>query len=273
MVEKLGLIAGADKLPLEVVEYCKNNNIDLYCVLIKGFANEKDYINQNYLQIKIGQIGKAINYFLKNGVKKLVFAGGVKKPSFGLMMMDFKGFLLLKKILKNKILGDNTVLETVIQFLKQYDLEVIEIDSIIKNIKLCSENNTNIICSDEYIEDIKLGVDVLKTISKFDIGQSIVVQQKNIIAMECVEGTEQLIKRSNDIKYLKRRKPVLVKIKKINQTRKIDLPTIGVDTIEQIYKAGFAGIAIDYKNCLVVSVSKVIELANKYGLFVYGIDI
>lgn len=268
---KLGLVAGGNKLPIEITKYCKDNNIELYCVLIDGFAKKEDYIEQNFIQIKIGQVGKAINFFKKNNVDKLVFAGNVKKPSFGLMRIDFKGFLLLRKILKNKILGDNTVLETIINFLKEYNLDILSVDSILKDVKFSAGNNTNIICKQEYIDDIKIGKNILETISDFDIGQSIVVQQKNIIGIECVEGTEELIKRCNIIKYNSGKKPVLIKIKKTNQTRKIDLPTIGVNTIKQLNSAGFAGIAIDYNNCLVVSIDEVVSLANKYNMFIYGI--
>ncbi|MBR2141428.1 MAG: UDP-2,3-diacylglucosamine diphosphatase LpxI [Rickettsiales bacterium] len=271
-MKKLGLVAGGGELPLEVVKYCKNNNVELYCVLVGGFANKNNYINQNAVEIKIGQVGKAIKYFRNNGVRDVVFAGNVKKPHFGLMIMDFKGFLLLRDILKNKVFGDNTILETVVNFLKKYDLNIIEIDSILDNIKLSAGNNTSITCSEEYLEDVEIGNNMLKTISNFDVGQSAVVQQKNIIGIECFEGTKELILRCGKLKYNSGRKPVLVKIKKTNQTRKIDLPTIGVDTIEQVHTAGYAGIAVDYKNCIVLSVNKVIDLANKYNLFIYGID-
>ena len=270
-MQKLGLIAGGNKLPLQIVQHCKENNIDLYCVLIDGFAKKEDYKNEKFITIKIGQVGKAINFFKKNKVEKLLFAGNVKKPSFGLMRLDFKGFLLLKSILKNKILGDNTVLETVINFLKKYNLEVLEIDSVLTNVKFCKGNNTNIKCENSYIEDINIGKKILETLSDFDIGQSIVVQQKNVIGIEGVEGTKKLIERCSDLKYTKGSKPVLVKIKKTNQTRKIDLPTVGVDTIRQVHLAGFAGIAVDCENCLVVSMSEVVSLADELGVFVWGV--
>lgn len=270
-MKKLGLIAGGNRLPLEIVKHCKENNIELHCVLIDGFAKKEDYKDQDFITIKIGQVGKAINFFKKNKVEQLLFAGNVKKPSFGLMRLDFKGFLLLRNILKNKILGDNTVLETIINFLKKYNLEVLEIDSILKNIKFCKGNNTSIKCENNYIEDINIGKKILETLSDFDIGQSIIMQQKNVIGIEGVEGTEKLIERCRELKYTKGSKPVLVKIKKTNQTRKIDLPTIGVDTIKQIHSAGFAGIAIDSENCLVVSMQEVLSLAEELGVFVWGI--
>lgn len=270
-MKKLGLVAGGNKLPLEIVKYCENNNIDLYCALIKGFANIDDYKNQNFIQIELGQIGKTIKYFQKNNVADIVFAGNVKKPHFGFMKIDFKGFLLLKDILKNKILGDNTVIETLIKFLQKYNINVVEIDSLLKDIKLFSGNNTNFYCENKYLEDVKLGKQILEVLSPFDIGQSIVIQQGNVVGMEGFEGTKELIERCGKLKYIKGRGAILIKMKKTNQSRKIDLPTIGVDTIEQIHQAGFVGIAIDYNNCLVIDSKKVIELANKYNIFIYGI--
>lgn len=270
-MQKLGLIAGGNGLPLQIVKHCKENNIELYCVLIDGFAKKEDYKDEKFITIKLGQVGKAIKFFKKNRVEQLLFAGNVKKPSFGLMMVDFGGFLLLKNILKNKILGDNTVLETVISFLKKYNLEVLEIDSILQNLKLSRGNNTSVKCENNYIENINIGKKILETLSDFDIGQSIVVQQKNVIGIEGVEGTKKLIERCGELKYTKGLKPVLIKIKKTNQTRKVDLPTIGVDTIKQVHLAGFAGIAVDCENCLVVSIQEVVSLADKLGIFVWGI--
>lgn len=269
-MNKLGLIAGGGELPIKVVEYCKNNNVELFCVLIENFADIDKYKENKSIEITFGQVGKAINFFKKNNVDNIVFAGNVKKPSFGFMRVDFKGFLLLKQLLKNKILGDNTVLETVINFLSKYGLNILELDSFLDNIKLSRGNNSKIDATN-YIDSINYGAEILKILSKFDIGQSIVIQQKNVIGIEAVEGTENLIKRCADIKYKNGDKPILVKIKKDNQTRKIDLPTIGPDTIEQLYEAGFAGIAFDSKNCIILSVEKVIDLANKYSLFLYGI--
>ena len=269
-MKKLGLIAGQGELPLKILDKCKKDNIEVFCVLLNAFADKDKYKDFNNINVSFGQVGKVINFFKKNNIENIVFAGGVKKPSIGLMKLDFKGFLLLKQLLKNKMLGDNTVLETVISFLNKYNLNVLEIDSILDDIKLNKGNNTKISAND-YIENIEYGKNILQSLSDFDIGQSIVIQQKNVIGIEAVEGTENLIKRCKDLKYNKGQKAILVKIKKLNQTRKIDLPTIGPDTIKQVYEAGFAGIAIDCENCIVLSIDKVIDLANKYNLFIYGI--
>lgn len=270
-MDKLGLIAGSGNLPLMVVEHCKNKKIELFTVLIENFPNKNEYNNSNCIVARFGQVGKIIKFFKKNKVDSIVFAGGVKKPSFSDIKFDFKGFMLLKNILKNKILGDNTVLETIIAFLKKYNVEVIEIDKLLDNIKFEHGFNTSTICGKEYFDDIKIGQDVLKKMSEFDIGQSVVVQQKNIIGIECFEGTAALIERCKNLKYDIGTKPVLVKMKKSRQTKKIDLPSIGIDTIEQLHNSRFAGIAVDSSNCLVINITKVLNLAEKYSIFIYGI--
>lgn len=271
-MKKLGIIAGNNSLPLQIAKYCKENNIIPYIILIKGFAKKENYLNYNNIELKITSVGKAIKYFKNNDVKDIVFAGGVKKPSFNIFTFDLQGIILIKQILKNKFLGDNSVLNTVINFFNNKSLNVLEIDKILPTVHLDKGFNSNVdFGNKDYLDDIELGKQTIKTLSFLDIGQSVVAQNKNIIGIECFEGTEKLINRCAELKYNDCRKPILIKIKKENQTRKADLPTIGKDTIIQLHNAGFGGIAIDAENCLVVSINEVIELSNKYKIFIYGI--
>lgn len=267
-MKKLGLIAGSGDLPIRVSEYCKNNNIELFTVVLKGFGDKTQY--NNLIELDIGKVGKAIDFFKKNKVKDIVFAGSVKKPSFFKLKVDWKGFKLVKQILSNKILGDNMILETVINFFKSYEINVLEIDKILEHIKLGKGFNSNMINKDHFY-DIELGKEVINRLSDLDIGQSVVIQQKSVIGIECFEGTQKLIERCSELKYKYGKKPILVKLKKNNQTRKADLPTVGPDTIEQLYKAGFSGLVLDSENCLVISIERVIDLSNKYNIFIYGI--
>lgn len=273
-VNKIGLIAGNGDLPLQIVDECKKNNVEIAVVLIKGFANKNDYKNvKNLIELPFTSIGKIFKFLKNNNVKHIAFAGAVKKPSFNIFTLDFKALQLLKKILQNKFLGDNSVLNTIINFANVNGFDVLEIDKILSNVKFEKGFNSNVDFNHnyEFEKDIELGKNTLEKLSNLDIGQSIVIQQQNVIGIECVEGTKELINRCGQLQYKKGRKAILVKMKKVGQNRKIDLPTIGPDTIEQLHNNDFAGIAIDYENCLVVSINKVIELSNKYNIFIYGI--
>ena len=267
-MRNLGLIAGGGELPIKILDYCEKNCIELFTVVIKGFGDKTKY--SNCIELNFGQVGKAINFFKKNNVDNIVFAGYVKKPSLFKLKIDWKGLKLLKSILSSKLLGDNSILETVIKFFESCGINVLEVDKILDNIKFEAGFNSNIVCED-YFDDIEIGKKVIEKLSDLDIGQSVIVQQKSVVGIECFEGTEKLINRCSELKFNVGRKPILVKMKKSDQTRKADLPTIGPDTIEQLHNAGFAGVALDSKNCLVVSIEKTKDLANKYNLFIYGI--
>lgn len=271
-VERLGLVAGSGDLPISILKECEKSNIKPFVIVLKDFAKESDYKEYNHRLLKFGDVGKAISFFRKNKVKYIVFAGAVKKPDLKTIWPDLKGFFLLMQLLKCKIFGDDTILQTAIKFLEKEGFEILPVDKIVKDIKISHGIAGNIqLPNEDYMTDIELGVKVLKQIGDLDIGQSIIIQNGIVMGIECIEGTEKLIGRCGQLKYTTGRKPILVKIKKTKQTRKIDLPAIGEDTITQLKQAGFAGVAIDYENGLVINREATINLANKNKIFIYGV--
>ena len=120
-------------------------------------------------------------------------------------------------------------------------------------------------------EDISLGKKVLESLGKFDVGQAVIVENFNVLGIEGAEGTDELILRCAKLKREKRR-GVLVKMKKICQSGKVDLPVIGIQTVENVYKSGFKGIALEATASLIVEIEKVVKLANKYKIVIIGID-
>ena len=273
-IETLGIIAGDGNLPISIYKECKKRNIKPFLALIQDFAKKENYKDANCIDITFGDVGKAISFFQKNNVKQIVFAGGVKKPDLKTIRPDLKGIFLLTKLLKSKFFGDDTILQTTIKFLEQEGFEILPVDKILSDIKITSGLNTDISMPDnDYQHDISLGIKVLKQLSDLDMGQSVVIQNGIVVGVECVEGTQKLIERCSILKYSTGRKPILVKTKKVKQTRKIDLPAIGEETINQVKNAGFAGIALDFENGLVINRDETIKLANKSNIFIYGIKI
>lgn len=272
--ERLGIVAGNGNLPISIIRECENNKIKPFIIILKDFAKESDYKNFTHKTLSLGDVGKAISFFKKNKIKHIVFAGGVKKPDLKTIWPDLKGFFLLLKLLKCKIFGDDTILQTTIKFLEKEGFEILPVDKIVKDIKISQGiAGTVDLPNNDYLNDIELGIKVLKQIGDLDIGQSVIIQNGMVIGIECIEGTEKLIERCGKLKYTTGRKPILVKIKKSKQTRKIDLPAIGEDTIIQVKQAGFAGIAIDSENGLVINRESTISLANKNKIFIYGTKI
>jgi DUF1009 family protein len=115
-------------------------------------------------------------------------------------------------------------------------------------------------------EDISFGIKILEHLSILDIGQAVIVERGLVLGIEAIEGTKCLIERILNFKRTSDA-GVLIKMMKKNQSTKIDLPTIGIETIEQCYQSGLSGIAFDHYGTQVIDPQKVIDLANERNIF------
>lgn len=272
-LKKLGIIAGKGDLPKLIIEKCQSQNIPFHLILIKNHANPKDYKSLKYDILEYTQIGQVLDILKNNKVAEIVFVGGVKRPSFSEIKTDKKGAVLLSKIVAGKIFGDDNILTIITKFFAKEGFKVVGAHEIISDLVVQKGNLTKFKPNKLDLENIKIGVNALKTMADLDIGQALAVQQKQIIGVEAVEGTDELIKRCAKIAFTKGDKPILVKIKKQNQNKKVDLPTIGVKTISNLAKSGFKGIAFEAGSTLILEREKLVELADKLEIFVIATDI
>ena len=268
---KLAIIAGKGDLPKMIIAKCLEQNRDFFVILIKDEPSNVDFLQYTNQIIGFGEISKIINILKANQIKELVFAGGVKKPSMAGIRVDKKGAILVSKILGNKFFGDNNLLSTIINFFEKEGFCVIGAEQIIDDLLAKKGVFGAIKPSTQMLEDIEIGQNALLVMSDLDIGQSIVVQQKQIVGVEAIEGTDNLIKRCQDLQFRQGNKMILVKMKKHNQSTKIDLPALGVETIKNLANCGFAGVAVQANYCLIINQKEVIKLADEFGLFIIGI--
>lgn len=270
IIGKLGIVCGGGELPVRVITAAKQQNIPLVIAAIKGVTNKALVNHHNHFWISLGQVGALLDNFTQHGVTHICFAGAIKRPSILSLKLDNLGKELFKQYFA-KVGGDNSLLSLIVNlFETRYGFKVVGAHAIDKSI-IADIFPTQVIPSN-YGLDIKLGFKIAKQIGSLDIGQSLVIQQQMIIAVEAVEGTDNLIKRS---KYLLKKagsKGILIKVKKPNQETRIDLPTIGINTIKNIKKAGLAGIAVEKGSTIILNPKEIISYANKYNLFLVAID-
>jgi DUF1009 family protein len=271
MNPKLAIIAGKGDLPKMIIKKCQEQNQEFVVILINGESSNVDFVQYDHHIIGFGEISKALNILKTNQAKELVFAGGVTKPSMAGMKVDAKGAILISKIVGNKFFGDDNLLSTIISFFEKEGFSVIGADQIIDDLLAGKGVLGNVKPTSEMQKDIEVGQNALRVMSDLDIGQAIVVQQKQIVGVEAIEGTDALIKRCEDLQFKQGSKAVLVKMKKHNQNTKIDLPALGVETIKNLVKSGFAGVAVQAGSCLIINQKEVIKLADELGLFVVGV--
>ncbi len=267
---KLGIIAGGGELPQKLLDWCIANNRAYYALAIHGNANEA-YFTPNIAHewIRIGQAGTGFKRFKEEGVKEIVLIGTIKRPSFAELVPDMRTTAFFAK-LGAKALGDDGILRALVKEIESEGMKVVGIQEVVPDLLAHGGVLTKKKPDKEDEEDIRRGVEVAFELGKLDVGQSVVIQQGLVLGVEGIEGTDRLITRCGD--YLRKGKaPVLVKLRKPQQDMRIDLPTIGTNTVENAHKSGFKGIAVHAGNTLIVNEPEVIKLANKYGMFIKGV--
>ncbi len=265
--EPLAIFAGRGPLPMMLIADCQKVGRKFIVFLLQGENYTIDYSAFSPIKIAYGELEKFLSELQKNHIKNIVFIGGVTKPNFSSLRVDKRGAGLLAKILANKILGDDAVLSTVIKFFEKEGFKILRIDQLLDCVVSLKSTLTKIKPDKKNQHDIDLGVKAIKNFSQFDVGQSLVIAQKQIIAVEALEGTDEMIKRCKNLQTDYVKNAVLVKMKKSKQSLKADLPTIGVETIKNCAESGIAGIVIQAGSTLVLQKEEVIKTADELGLF------
>ena len=265
----LALIAGNGDLPLQIIKSCQKQNI--YLIVI-GFESQihLNEMNVPYAQFSLGSIGKILDHLKKHNIKKIVFAGNIKRPSLKELQVDWVGAKWLKTLGIKALKGDDALLSGILELLQKEGFEILKPSDFLDNLMLPAGILTKVAPTPDDYLDIERGVQILKTLSPLDVGQSIVVQQGLVLGIEAIEGTKTLIERCASLKR-EGSGGVLVKMAKTTQNKKIDLPTIGPETIDGLKKAGFVGIAAEAKVTQVIDFEQTVKLANEMGLFIVEI--
>lgn len=266
-LEPIAIFAGRGVLPKILIEECQKNGRRFKVFLLESETYEIDYSTFHPVILPYGAIEKFLAEMRAAEIKNLVFIGAVNKPNFSTLKVDKRGAVLLAKIVANKILGDDAVLRTVMNFLEKEGLKMLRIDELLDCVISQKGVLTQKKPTAENLADIELAAEAIRNFSKFDIGQSIIIAQKQIIAVEALEGTDAMIKRCAELQFDYKNKAILVKMKKSKQSAKADLPTIGVTTIKNCHAAGICGIAIQVNSTLVIEKDFVIKTADDLGMF------
>lgn len=271
MTAKLGIIAGGKDLPKKVIDHCRAMNRPYFVLAIHGQTEPDTVINTDHAWIHIGAIGTAIDALKLASVEEIVMVGPVHRPAWHQIRPDRKGAKWLARLATNAF-GDDSLLRIIIDEIENEGFRVISSEDLIGKDILASPGILGRIELDKQAnKDIKHGMHVAKVIGQADIGQSIIIQDGLVLGVEAAEGTSELIKRC---KSLHREGPggILIKVAKPSQDRRVDLPTIGPETIHLAHENKLRGIAIEAGSVQILHNPEVISLADQFGLFIVGID-
>jgi DUF1009 family protein len=264
----LGIIAGGGDLPRRLIEAARASGRPHYILAIKNQADLTLDDGTPHDWVRLGAAGKGLDLLRANQVQDVVFAGRIKRPSLGAMMPDARMARFLAKI-AGKSLGDDGLLRAVVAEFEAEGFRVVGVDSLQADL-LVAEGQLGRHEPDAVAQaDIRHGIRIARAIGALDIGQAVVVQQGIVLGVEGIEGTDSLIERCGG---LRREGPggVLVKAKKPGQERRVDLPTIGPETVARAAAAGLRGIAVEAEQALILDRAAVIAEADRLGLFLIG---
>ena len=265
-----GLIAGQGDLPIRLLSHFLETGTPAYVVAFEGQTPEETIETVPHIWVKLGAIAPILDYFKSNGVTHLILAGAIRRPSLSELSLDWTGTKLLARI-GFKSLGDDGLLSAIVTYLEEQGFCVIGADDILSDLTTPHGNLTTAQPTSEDMDDISRAIQVLYKLGEADVGQATVIQQGLILGLEAIEGTSALIDRTADYRR-PGRGGILVKMAKPEQNLRIDLPTIGLETIEKAAASGLVGIAVEAGRSQILGKSETLVLANNHGLFVYGFE-
>ena len=269
----IAIIAGGGLLPRDVKEELQGKGREVHVIAFHGQTDQDLVQDVPHAWFGLGAVGKIIRYLKSNKVQDVVLAGHIKRPAWSELSLDVKAVMLIAKYgVRSK--GDDGLLSAVVKVLEGEGIRVVPPDSILSNLKTSLGIMTRTKPDSYAIGDVEKGIKILKHMSELDVGQAVVIQQGLVLGIEAIEGTQQLISRSGELRRDKARPGgILIKAAKLQQSEQVDLPAIGPDTISQLRAAGLRGVAIEAGRSLILSKEETIKRADELGLFIMGVRV
>lgn len=265
---KLGIIAGKGNLPRELIAACRDAKRDLFVLALEGITETDILTGTSHAWVRIGAVAAALGHLKDAGVEEIVMAGQVERPSLFSLRPDAAGMQLLARMGGALLAGDDSLLSTLAHFLEEQGFRIVGADEVLGTLLAAEGTLSRAQPNAQDLEDIRIGMRVVKTLGALDIGQAAIIQHGHVLGVEAMEGTEALIARCAALRLKDQPGGVLVKARKPQQERRVDLPAIGAATIAQLRRAGFCGVAVEAGNTLILERDAVIAEADALELFV-----
>jgi UDP-2,3-diacylglucosamine hydrolase len=276
MTAPLGLIAGLGDLPVSIAENAVETGQGVYVLRLKGFEEPRLAAYPGDV-VGLGEIGKLFSLLKAAGCKDVLFAGIVKRPNFKDLKLDLRGAALLPKVVAEAGKGDDALLRLMVKEMEKNGFNVVGSDTVNAGLLAPSGLIAGPQPTETSLADISRGAHVVAALGDLDIGQGCVVCDGLVLAVEAQEGTDAMLARCATLPEAIRgtttaRRGVLVKRPKPGQERRIDLPTVGVSTVEHVAAAGLAGLAVEADGALMLGRDKMQAAAERLGVFIYGFE-
>ena len=274
---RIALIAGSGRLPVDVAMGLERAGQHPLVILVDGEAiDARSFEPFETVRLAPGQIGDLLPLLRRNGIDRLVMAGGVsRRPSLKQIKWSLGLLPYVPRVVRALAGGDNRVLSVLVTLLEESGIQVLGAHQVVPDLLAASGRLTRAGPSRSDERDLNAAREAALAIGRLDIGQAAVAIGGRVVALEGVEGTDGLLDRVKDLRghgrLAGRHRGVLVKCAKPGQEERADLPAIGPSTVEGAHAAGLAGIGIEAGRSFVLEFVETVARADALGLFIVGL--
>jgi DUF1009 family protein len=257
--DALGIIAGNGVYPRLLADGARGAGVEK--IVAATFTGETDPILEQHVELvewmRVGQLGRLLKFFRSQGIHHAIMAGQIAPKNLFDLRPDLKALMLLGKL---KQRNAESIFAAVADELAKIDVDLLPATTFLEDsiAKLGPIAGPKLSPRQEH--DVELGWNAVKEIARLNIGQTIVIKNGTIVAVEALEGTNEAIKRGGT---LAREGAVMVKVSKPNQDMRFDVPVIGVETIRIAAESGVRVIAVEAGKTLLLERDAVTQSAER----------
>lgn len=259
-IKTIGLIAGNNKYPFLFAKAAKERDIKVVAAGIRGDTSFLlRFLVNKFSWFKVGELNRLLDFFKQQGIKHVIMAGQVSQKNLfdDKVELDAVTQKLFDALRDRKA---DTIFSAVAEKLKENDLKLIDSTFLLENYMAPQGTLTRRGPTIEELDDIEFGKQIAKSMGELDVGQTVVIKEKAIVAIEAMEGTDKCILRGGSIAQ---QGAVIIKVSKPKQDQRFDIPVIGPQTIKTMLKCGASCLAIEAGRTLIIDRRTCLKLANK----------
>jgi DUF1009 family protein len=261
---KYGLIAGNGRFPFLVLEAARERGVEMVVAAIKEETSSE--IEQRAAKVEwmsVGQLGRLIRLFKNEKVTHVIMAGQVKHHQI-FRLNALPDLRMVRVLARLSTRNTDSLIGAVADELAREGITLVNSTTFLESLLAPSGVLTRRAPTKEELADIEYGLGIARQIAKLDLGQTIAVKDRAVIAIEAMEGTDAVITRAGEV--TRGRPFVVVKVAKPDQDMRFDVPVIGVPSIESMIRAGATAIHVTAGKTLLFDKDDLIALADREGI-------
>jgi DUF1009 family protein len=264
---RYGLIAGNGRFPFLVLEGARRAGVPVSVAAIKEETDPAiEGVAERVTWVGIGQLGKMIRFFKREGVERAIMAGQVKHVQiFSGALPDIR---MLKMVMRLPRRNTDALIGAVAEELASEGIELIDSTYFLQDLVPVAGTLTRREPDERERGDIEYGLEIAREIARLDLGQTIVVRARACVAIEAMEGTDATVSRAGEIA---KGRLTVVKVAKPNQDMRFDVPVVGLPTIETMLKAGASCLCLTAGKTLMFDRDEMIKLANEKRIAIVAV--